>query len=1332
MSRPRPALPGEQGDGQAFGPEFAATVLWQRYDEFVDAALVEIDEGNHWQPPESLEDIGTRPPQRWGHLIGSAPYGVVVPGFPRMQKQAKAKGGRWIDEQVIGTVNPGNGSLAHRYEISSQMGIPAVEVQLGNGTVWSGLSGAAVLAGPFLCGVIREDRRATGGTRLTATQVAHLVADEEFRQYVEKHSGWEPVLEPVEPAHLLIPAVHERRVASPAALLRADVEAVAFHGRDSELAELTAWCTEGPAALSARVLTGPGGQGKTRLARQLTTRLGQAGWVTGHLRPDLTDSPDQTVTDFGALATALPMLLVVDYAETRPYLVRRLVAQLLQGRHRVRLLLLARADGDWLTDSLSAAHATRMVLNTAAVIELAPLMPRGRPAHDRLEAFRSSARDLARLLPAVASLPAHAWSPLADSLVPVDDLNDSRYENVLTLQMTALTALLQQGPTPVHADRGAPAEKVLLLHEERFWLDSANAPAFGLGMNGETVKHLVAVAALCGAEDEDEALGVVGTVTGLPAERSLAAVRWLSLLYPSGPDGYWGSLQPDRVAEFHAAEMLIRKSIRLPALLSAASPGQQAQVVTVLARSAVAHYNNRRTAGSEAVLKALDAALEAAPLHYEALRPAAVALGNPSRIIRPLGMKLIRDRLDVLRQRAADDPATHEALLGRVLSSFAGYLAEAGDRTGAAAEERRAIEIHRRHAAQDPEARDGLARSLSNLGFYLSELGRWDEALAAGEESVVVCRDIASTNAAFDESVLAVALSNLSIRRSETGRHGPALEAAEEAAEIQQRLAGQDQAAHERGLARSLSNMGVRLSENGRWTEALAAEERAAEVMRRRAAIDPAACEAEYADSLFNLGVRFSDVGRWQEALAAEQTAVDIYRRLAADNPARHEPDLAGTLGNLANFLSEAGLPEKALAAVEEAVRLRRRLAEEYPAVHEPDLAAALQNLGNHLSTAGDSARALSVTEEAVEIRRRHAEQNPDVHRPDHAAALFCLGVHLRAAGRREDGVRAVEQALEIYRGLRPGAARPHQLALTLVHLVGALPSVGRNDETLALAREAEAVYRQLGDNPALDPARAGLLVGLADRAAEAGDREGALEAGEQALEVYRRLSADRPDAFEGMLAVALSAQGVRLSEAGRHEEALVATEEAVALCRRRAAQDSAAAVRPELALALGGLVGLLEAAGRTEDVLPVAEEAVETSRRVAEADPVGSEHLLALALNNLARCLVPHSERWPEGRAAVDEAVEVFRRVATRDPGTFEQYLALPLAAALWLAAEYHKEEQDLTGALELLSESEQRYEVLVRRLPGAFEALRDAVVAARTELLGKLGQGADRPGAG
>ncbi|TGA86380.1 serine protease, partial [Streptomyces sp. MZ04] len=340
------------------GGQFAATVRWCRHDDLVDAALLEVDDGADWPVPASLHDLRAHPPQRWGQFIGTRPGPVGACGFPRLQKDATVR----RVEQFEGHINPATGGPGGRYDVLSLDPLPAFAPAPGSkATKWSGISGAALLSGNgnLLVGVLCRDRKAAHGARLTAVRAGDLLAEPAFRTLLHQHSGWEPILEAVEPAALLAPAAQERDLRSPAMLLQADVEAVSFRDRHTELADLRDWChREQPQTLAVRVLTGPGGQGKTRLARRLTALLRDAGWITGHLRANLTDDPAGPGPDWSVLDTARPRLLVVDYAETLPHQVRRLIEHLRTAHHPTRLLLLARAEGEWKHETLNATAPT--------------------------------------------------------------------------------------------------------------------------------------------------------------------------------------------------------------------------------------------------------------------------------------------------------------------------------------------------------------------------------------------------------------------------------------------------------------------------------------------------------------------------------------------------------------------------------------------------------------------------------------------------------------------------------------------------------------------------------------------------------------------------------------------------------------------------------------------------------------------------------------------------------------------------------------------------------------------------------------------------------------
>ncbi|MDN3289454.1 tetratricopeptide repeat protein [Streptomyces thermocarboxydus] len=962
--------------------EYPASVAWYRLNDTADAALVEVDDGHGWQPPSSLRDLRPRPPQRWGHFIGTRPHPVAVAGFPRMQKD---EDGHRLDEQLTGELDPGDGSLAGRYEISSlNPTIPTARPLPPKTTGLSGMSGAAVLCedrhgGDLLCGVIRRDRQAIGGTRLTATPLHTLLADDTFRALLTKHCRWEPIMEPAEPVGLLAPAARERDLRSPAMLLRADAEAVTFHGRELERDQLLYWCEQDRDTFSVQVLTGPGGQGKTRLARHLTDALREKGWITGHIHAHLRDV--STPPDLSSLDTAHPLFLTVDYAETRPHLVRHLIEHLRTTRHRTRLLLLARSDGEWRTDTLGATAPTRELLRMAPVAVLPPLIPGGERPEARGTAFSNAAVDLARLLellPAHPGRPEDGWTALATGLRPPDDLTGPRYDSVLTLQMTALTTLLQHGRAPVGTIPDEPVEATLISHEQRYWEETCRTPAFQLGLRNPTLRRAVAVAALCGAADQTEAEATARKIPGLPPERALDVAEWLQALYPPAPGCYWGSLQPDRIAEYHASTTLVGTSISA-ALLADASADQQAQTITVLARAAIAHFNAHRITDSKRVLRDLETALGSTTLHTAAVQSAAAALPHPSHVITTLALRLTGALTRIHRRLTAEDPVVFEPGLATSLHNYGLRLAAAGRHPEALAVAEEAVDIFRRLAADKPAVHEtNLARSLINLGFWLGSLGRRAEALMAVEEAVEIYRRLPAGNLTACEPDLASSLSNLSVELAATGRHPEALDAEQQAVEIRRRLAADNPAAYEPDLARSLNNLGNRLTETERHSEALIAAEEAVEIRRRLAAVNPAAYEPDLASSLSNLGIRLAVAGRHSEALGAEQQAVEVYRRLAADNPAAYEPEFADSLSNLGVHLAVAGRHSEALGAEQQAVEVYRRLAADNPAAYEPDLARALSECARaRFETQQDLPEALRATGEAVERYRNLVAASP-------------------------------------------------------------------------------------------------------------------------------------------------------------------------------------------------------------------------------------------------------------------------------------------------------------------------------------------------------------------
>ena len=120
-------------------------------------------------------------------------------------------------------------------------------------------------------------------------------------------------------------------------------------------------------------------------------------------------------------------------------------------------------------------------------------------------------------------------------------------------------------------------------------------------------------------------------------------------------------------------------------------------------------------------------------------------------------------------------------------------------------------------------------------------------------------------------------------------------------------------------------------------------------------------------------------------------------------------------------------------------------------------------------------------------------------------------------------------------------------------------------------------------------------LNNLSIRLAEAGRRDEALTASQDAVDIHRRLAAANPAAYEPDLATSLNNLSVDLADAGRRDEALTAIQDAVEI-RRRLAAANPAAYEPDLATSLNNLSIQLADAGRRDEGLTAITRTPSTS----------------------------------------------------------------------------------------------------------------------------------------
>ncbi|WSQ09603.1 serine protease [Streptomyces sp. NBC_01231] len=1221
--------PDEHGEITVSLPDstdrFPAQVVWRRHDETVDAALLEIPvAARDWPTPRTLRGAPYRHPQRWARCVtGGTELRAIATGFPRQERTTDRRN----QTALAGRVRPHGGAT---FEILDDIGLLEADVSeldaetAARTTPWSGMSGAAVflLGEKLLLGVVRADRRPRQGTRLRYTRSDDLLACPDFRAAVRAATGADPQLEAAEFTGLLEPAPPRRDMLSPIALLRADAEVVSFHGRQDTLSDLEEWCRTDPyGPLAVRVLTAPGGQGKTRLARQLMARMREQGWVVGQLSHEPRD-----LHVLGAVQ--YPLLLVIDYAETRPELVRKLREQTRQARHPVRLLLLARSLGSWQTRATGALPETR----------LHALSP---GAADREEAFRTAVRDISRHLAEVISGTDVDWPALADALTAARPAAGPGAQTALTVQMEALAALLRRVRPPQRDAR--TLEDELLDHERTYWQETADG--WGMGTRGnKLLEPAVAAAVLCPTQDEHEARATIERL--LPGElpgHITDITAWLRDLYPPPEGRYWGQLEPDRLAEYHASDQVVADRGLLRRLFGRATDHQRVQTLTVLARSAVAHTNQGRAATAHTVIDLLREALRSvpayAPLTATVLRAHSDALPEQSHVLRD-------HALDVARELSRLCHATGNA----------------------------------------PQARRDRAWALHNLAERHQAIGDWEDAREAAVAAAALREEMADDGSLTLRTEWADTLLVLSQACDMTGRLMEAYDAGDQALSLFRALAeedGEEWEKRERGLVRALINQSQavwqldpsaipfdQIARSDDHTEE--AVRRARALVSRHPELDPLLLVR----ALTERGTNLWRLQRHPEALALGEEAVKASRRLAAENPDAYTADLARALMGLAVDYSAASRPRGETMALErEAIELVRPLVGELPGVHRSTLAQTLHNLALGQSQEGDAAAARESIREAIEHRRALARDPHGVAVPGLARSVSVLAGFHERTGDNAAAAEGFEEALEIYAHapLPLNASNLNAQSGTALDLARAYDALGRPTEAAAPLSQALAIRRRLSEYaPSLYTE--GYASSLHDGSYlywKHGRPVAERILLRQALPHHRRMARDSEEGRE-WLAICLHDLGASYARSSvTVHRAVPALREAYELRVELAARD--ARYEAGLAATCTELAGAFLWTSRFRDCVPIAEHSVRLRRKLLIADPDSQEQPLCYALLRLAQAQAMAGHALAAWRTVL-EAEELSRALTDRPGRSPEQnaFLLRQLAQALSLCGRH------------------------------------------------------------
>ena len=894
---------------------------------------------------------------------------------------------------------------------------------------------------------------------------------------------------------------------SRALLLHPARAVVPFAGREAELGELLDWCLAS-GARPVKLLAGAGGVGKTRLALRLRDEVASRSWAAIVLRPggDLAEVLEAE--------TRRPLLLVIDYAETRDNLdklIAALSAHASPERGSVRLLLLARDSGEWL-ERLRLSPALG-----AAARDLVPVEPR--------DGTRSV--DVIRLgvqasLGWSASEEVHRAIPYFAKELGVRDLNlpaavELRGETdavpllVLHAQALVYALALAAGAHPVAPPGADQVVSELLTHERVLWTQALAARGIA-HLDQRTLGQAMSVLCLCPARNATDAAKLLALAPALRGrdESFLDTLAWrLRDIYPADPPAWWGSLAPDLIAEWLVAETLTRpgdyESHHLARGLVARLQDSDGQAQCADSDELAVHALGVLTRATKhhQELAPLLTEIAHGPLSHDTVRRFSQILPHPTNTLADAAVITARRVRDSLDERDSDAEA---AGANRVLGV---RLIQAGRRSGAVDPLNEAARLYRDLADTDPRYRERLADTLVDVGAVWLESGRPDLALTALRESTHVWLLLSHTRRKELRLNLASSYTNLAICMAETGAPGAAIialsqamDASKEAIEANPR----DLSAHwHRAVA--LTNLSIYLRDE-------------------------------------TLG----DQRNIDAAVVSAKEAVSVCRQLAEFNPDKYQPDLASSIVNLAGAMKDQRHPDDELCAREEAAELFGKLAMVSPLRFRGSYAEALLQVGIIHTLADRLQAAVGPLTQAVEAFREHAQTGGDDSRVRLADAQGTLGAVITVVGLPPREMNAhLTASLESERRLAAThPSRAERLAAALSKH-GAFLAGDGDRSGFAELREAAAIFRDLGEG--YHGPLAETLMKLGNALSHA--REGASAEFGEAGELLRPLAQAHPPAYTWELAKALMALGCEYMVGRRLAEAAVTLHEALNTARR-------------------------------------------------------------------------------------------------------------------------------------------------------------------------------------
>ncbi|MFI8536737.1 hypothetical protein ACIGMX_41690 [Streptomyces aquilus] len=982
----------------------------------------------------------------------------------------------------------------------------------------------------------------------------------------------------------------------PSRLLRTRDEVVDFTGRRREIESFAEWRDAGDAFL-IRLVHGPGGEGKTRLARHLAREWGKEGWLPLQARhaTECLGAPPGIVAKAAESVTGV--LVVVDYAERWPG--PDLLGMIQQAKDHweapTRVLLLSRPAGVWWEGI--KYHIDKQLDLDAGALRLAPL---GVRPEDREEIFRAACKAFGSRF---------GLADPSEIGLPAGLLTNTAYSLVLTLHMAALAAVDAHHRGASAPENPSVLSLYLLQRERDYWttLYENNRAR----TDPESINCAVYAASLCGPVTHSTANAIVtrlGIATDVESARKV--IRDHTYCYPAvqdRADSFLEPLHPDRLAEDFIALTLPGHTLDYTADAWATeattkvltpgaeeAPGNTRRALTVLIEMAtrwrhiaVDHLAPFLKAHPEAVLQCESASVvtlaDNPHIGVDVLQAMEPVLKKYRGQGLATGILAVLHRIAKDRLSKTQDPA-ERAAIHHDLSSAYHYAGLYGQAAEAARQE---IGTRRLLAEADPAAhRPALAGALLNLCAVLTEQERHSEAHAAATEALAIRRELRTADVTAPagetghtfavlvlvptwmpfEAPLALSLLHYAWWLLQEAGPSQATDVCEEAVGTLRRLA-EEGPGHEDSLAWALLTLANILMDGRRLDGALRSASESVDMYRELARQND---EFDWylAYALSQVGEIHRRMYRLSAAQLSVREAVTVARRFAARQPG-NEAVLGYALRVLSECLGESGGPRLALETSTEALRAYRSL------YHRDErqrgkLAADLSSHAGVLMQCGYMDSAVEIALEGLELARETMSRDQRLL----VEALSSLMEVQTGEGDLEEALRTARETVDNAKEL--GDRLPHtrwRLAQALGKMSDILFMLGRLAEADECGARALKVYQTYAAAHAPHPLVEARLCVFRLKSMVIFDSSSDETAVTDLLEHTANLCRDIGPAAEELLATTLYLAAMRHDQRGREDEAVGLAGEAVALFRGRAVENAMEKIELALCLQLLGRI---------------------------------------------------------------------------------------------------------------------------------------------------------------